>query len=145
MRFVRLVLLALLLFPVPVGVAAQEADIGVRGDARRMEIERILAADNLDTSRLDPREVAEAMAAIERGRAPEDFWVAYRAHVVAWQRLADAVDRARRRQGGARSEESEQMVRADQAIDSTFDEVERIARRYGARLPTPPWKVLPTV
>ena len=37
------------------------------------------------------------------------------------------------------------MIQAGQAIDSTFDEVERIARLYGARLPIPRWSIPETV
>ena len=138
MRFVRLALLALLVLPMPVALAAQGPDIVVDGGVKRAEIERILAADNVDTSRLSEREVAEAIAKVERGRAPQDFWLAYRAHVLAWKRLADAVERAGR--SGA-----EDRMRAEQAIDATFDEVERIARSYGARLPVPVWAIPPTV
>ena len=127
-----------------VPAVAQEPDIVVRGDARVAEIERILEADNLDTTRLDPREVADAIAAIPRGRAPGDFWLAYRAHVLAWRRLADANDAARR-VGAKEPEDAEAVIQAGQAIEATFDEVERIARRYGARLPTPPWDRVPTV
>ena len=45
----------------PAAVAAQEPDIVVRGDVARTEIERILAADNVDTSRLSAREVADTV------------------------------------------------------------------------------------
>jgi hypothetical protein len=108
----------------------------------RSEIERILDADNVDTSALEPREVAEAIAGIRRGRAPDDFWLAYRAHVDAWGRLADALDAAHTSRG---LKDIEAIGAAEEAIETTFDEVERIARRYGARLPTPPWQVLSTV
>jgi hypothetical protein len=144
MKLVRLALLGLMAIAAPAAVSAQEADIVVRGDVGRSEIERILAADNVDTSRLSEREVADIVGHVERGRAPQDFWVAYRAHVVAWQRLADAADRA----GRDRAEslfEAEELVKAEQAIDATFDEVERIARSYGARLPIPLWSIPPTV
>jgi hypothetical protein len=132
MRFLTLAALALLAPGAPAPVAAQEADIVVRGDVARNEIERILDADNLDTSRLSAREVAEAIGRIRRGRAPEDFWAAYQAHVAAWGRLAQATEIAAQRQ-------------ADSEIEASFDEVERIARAYGAILPTPPWQEIPTV
>src|SRR5687767_8723730 len=119
---------------------AQDAEIVVRGDSRRTEIERILEADNVDTSRLGSREVADAMAGIERGRAPEDFWLAYRAHVEAWKRFAEA-ETIQRKQRVPTPESAAALARAEQAIDSTFDEVERIARRHGARLPTPRWRM----
>ena len=142
MRFERLALLALLALPVTASATAPEPDIVVRGGVERSEIERILAADNVDTSRLSERDVADIVARIERGRAPKDFWLAYRAHVLAWERLADAVERASQGESLLKAEE---VVKAEQAIDSTFDEVERIARAYGARLPTPVWSIPPTV
>jgi hypothetical protein len=131
MRLVRLAALAFLALQTP-AVAAQNNDIVVRGDVARTEIERILDSDNLDTSRLDAAEVAEAMSAIQRGRAPDDFWTAYQAHVAAWKRLAHATG-------------SLEQALAEQAIDASFDEVERIARRHRARLPVPPWQVRSTI
>ena len=131
MRPVGLAWLALLAFEMPAAARAQEPGIVVRGDARRIAIERILGADNLDMSRLSPREVADAMAVIERGRAPHDFWLAYRAHALAWSRFAAA------------PAHSGEAARADQAIEASFDEVERIARSYGAGLPPPRWKPAP--
>ena len=141
MRSGRLAVLALLTLSPPTGVAAQEPDIVVRGGVYRGEIERILEADNVDTARLSERRVADIMVGIERGRAPEDFWVAYRVHVAAWLRLADAIARAGREPNVNTAED---VDKAEQAIVTTFDKVERIARRYGARLPVPPWKVVPT-
>jgi hypothetical protein len=139
MRFVRLALLTLLALQLPATVTAQQPDIVVHGGVERAEIERILAADNVDTSRLSEREVADIVGQVERGRAPEDFWLAYRAHVLAWRRLAEAVEKA----GPERSTAA--VANAEQAIEASFDEVERIARSYRARLPTPPWARLPTV
>ena len=136
LRFLALAFAALL---VPAHLSAQEPDIVVQGEAARTEIERILNADNLDTSRLTPREVADAIALIQRGNAPEDFWNAYQLHVQAWSRLADAFERAQRQQGESTFVEGmEEVETAADAIESTFDEVERIALRYGARLPVPP-------
>jgi hypothetical protein len=132
MKLAWLGALLLMAFQAPAAFAAQGADIVVQGDVGRIEIERILDADNVDTSRLSDREVAEAMGGIDRGRAPDDFWAAYRAHVEAWNRLA-------------RANESLERALAEQAIETSFDEVERIARRYRARLPVPPWKILPTI
>ena len=143
MRFIRLALLALAL-SAPAAVTAQEPDIVVKGSVQRAEIERILAADNVDTSRLSESEVADIVGQVERGRAPQDFWLAYRAHVRAWERLADAAEKARGDQGESFFE-AEELVKAQQAIDATFDEVERIARSYGARLPVPLWSIPPTV
>lgn len=135
MRLVRLAALALMALPaLPLtgAAGAQESDIVVRGDIARKEIERILNADNLDTSSLSAGEVAEAIGRIERGRAPQDFWAAYQAHVAAWNRLADAKG-------------SLEAALAEQAIETTFDEVERIARLYRALTPTPPWQAPQTV
>jgi hypothetical protein len=142
MPFVRLALLALMTLASPAALAAQSPDIVVKGGIERAEIERILAADNVDTSQLSEREVADSIARVKRGRAPQDFWLAYRAHVLAWKRLAEAVEKASRSASGF---DSAEVVRAEQAIEATFDEVERIARSYGARLPTPPWAIPPTV
>jgi len=135
----RLLALAFAALLVPAQGTAQDSDIVVRGDTARTEIERILNADNLDTARLSPREVADQVARIERGRAPEDFWSAYQLHVRAWARFADSIDRAQRAQGESTfGEGMEEVEAAERAIGTTFDEVERIARRYGARLPRPP-------
>ena len=144
MRLVAIALLALLAMPMPAVSAAPGPDIVVEGGVKRAEIERILAADNVDTSRLGERDVADIVARIERGRAPKDFWLAYRAHVRAWERLANAAEKFRPGQGESLFE-AEELVKAQQAIYATFDEVERIARAYGARLPTPIWSIPPTV
>jgi len=123
----------------PTFAMAQDQEVVVRAEAARAEIERILNADNVDTARLSPRGVADAIAAIERGRAPADFWNAYRLHVQAWAELADAVDNARPGQGeSAFPADQERIDRAQAAIESSFAAVQRIARQYGARLPTPP-------
>ena len=145
MNFAGIALIALLSVGAPTSAAAaQQPEIVVRGDAARMEIERILDADNVDTTQLSANEVAEAIAGIKRGRAPEDFWAAYRAHVDAWARLAE-LEAAARGRDVPRPEDEAAIVMAQHAIEASFDEVERIARQYGARLPTPPWKVLSTV
>ena len=116
-------------------------EIIVRNSAARPAIERILNADNLDVDRLSPREVADTMAEIARGRAPSDFWAAYQRHVRAWQDYADARDAARvltsptdidHRPDGAAIED------ARNRINSTFDVVEAIARSYDARIPASP-------
>ena len=144
MRLVCLGLLALLFLVAPIQhVGAQEADILVRGDTARMEIERILQADNVDPTRLSAREVADLIAGIPRGRAPDDFWTAYRAHVAAWAGLADAEAAARARHVPSPEDEAA-LAMAQDAIEASFDEVVRIARRYGARMPTPPWQILST-
>ena len=121
----------------PAAAVAQAPDIVVRGEAARAEIERILEADNLDSARLTPREVVEIMSGIARGGAPEDFWNAYQRHVQAWARLADVVDRAQAQQGESTFVEQNELAGAVAAIGASFDEVERIARLYHARLPRP--------
>jgi len=135
----RILLLAIAALAAPASAAiAQDQEVVVRAETPRAEIERILDADNLDTTRLTPRDVAEIMAGIERGRAPEDFWTAYQLHVLAWVNLANVVDSVR--QGGAESafvDGLNELAAAQAAIGTTFDEVERIARLYHARLPRP--------
>ena len=137
MRMIRLLVLTLIALGPIAPAAAQDGDIVLRGDAARQEIERILNADNLDTDRLPPREVAEAMAIIARGHAPEDFWNAYQAHVLAWRHYADAVEQAPGAQSESTFADDRSGADAERAIQLTFAEVERIARRYGARLPAP--------
>lgn len=138
MRVVQLVALAFAAGMVPGAAAAQSGQIVVQGHAARAEIERILNADNLDTARMSPRDVVEAMAAIERGRAPDDFWEAYQAHVQAWEQLAAASEQAQGQNvETAFADGSEALAAAQAAIGTTFSEVERIALNYGARLPLP--------
>ena len=109
----------------------------VRASAAKPAIERILNADNLDVERLSAREVADTMAEIPRGRAPSDFWNAYQAHVQAWLEYAAAKDRSRA--GTATDIDSAPngaaIASARQRINTTFDRVEELARKYGARLP----------
>src|SRR6185436_1858086 len=91
-------------------------------------------ADNLDTAAMDPQDVADALAAIPRGRAPEDFWQAYQEHVDAWMRLADLIG------GGDPIEEgvpSDALEDAGWAISLTFGQVELVALSYGAKIPLP--------
>ena len=122
----------------PTPALAQDPDIVVRAQTDRAEIERILNADNLDTAHLSARDVVEIMSGIARGRAPEDFWDAYQLHVRAWANFAEAEEHAQPRSDGSTfAENPEQLETAEAAIGTTFDEVERIARRYGARLPRP--------
>ncbi len=129
MRF--LVLLALLAsapaMALPAG-ASDSPEIVIRASVARAEIERILNGDNLDTIGLPAPSVADAMAHIPRGRAPADFWQAYERHLKAWENYAEAVSSNR--------DQSERIV-AERSINTTFDAVEQIARRYGARLPAP--------
>jgi hypothetical protein len=139
MRWTGMLVLTLLAPIPPHALRAQEAEIVVRGESARIEIERILEADNVDTSRLGSSEVVEAMERIERGRAPDDFWAAYRAHVLAWIRLA-GLEAATRRRTESRPEDGQALIAAEEATGATFDEVERIARRHRARLPRPPWR-----
>jgi hypothetical protein len=138
MTMMRIFLLAFAVALTPVSALAQEQEVVVRADTPRAEIERILNADNLDTARLSPREALEIMSGIERGRAPEDFWAAYQLHVLAWARLADVVDRVQHQQTESTLAAGlDELAAAEMAIGSTFDEVERIARQYHARLPAP--------
>jgi hypothetical protein len=122
--------------PAPAPQAEQE--VIVRGESARREIERILHEDSLTSIRPTPREVADAMAVIVRRGAPQDFWSAYQTHVLAWQRYAQLVEQAPRTQGESNFGDEGETAEAQQAIETTFVEVERIARRYGARLPAAP-------
>ena len=118
--------------------AAQDEVIVVRANVAQSEIERILNLDNLEVELLAPREVATAMSGIKKGRAPRDFWIAYQAHVKAWQRFASATQAMMISNDTLAAEEAAGgRAEAKLAIKKTFDEVERIARRYGARIPTP--------
>jgi hypothetical protein len=113
-------------------------EVSVRGSAARPAIERILTADNLDIDRLSPREVADTMAEIPRGRAPEKFWSAYQKHVRAWQDYADAQDKSRAVKSPVDIDhlpDGIAIADARKRINSTFDEVEVIAREYRARVP----------
>jgi len=140
MRIVALAILSTLALSAPVAAAAQDPESGeivVNGEVARAEIERILREDNLDADRLSPREIVEIMSGIARGRAPQDFWTAYQAHLEAWQRYAAAIDQAAQQQGDPSFGLDSSAGEAEQAISTTFNEVERIALRYGARLPAP--------
>ena len=66
------------------------------------------------------------MARIPRGHAPTDFWESYERHLAAWERYAEAVD--------SDADATERII-AERTINLSFDAVERIARRYGARIP----------
>jgi hypothetical protein len=107
--------------------STHDDEIVVRGSVARAEIERILGADNLDTVARPPRDVADTMARIPRGRAPADFWRSYERHLDAWEHFAQASD----------SPDDWERIAAERALNTTFDEVERIARRYGAHMPQP--------
>ena len=77
------------------------------------------------------------MAVIPRGVAPPDFWQAYQAHVRAWQDYADARQRGRAKSPTDISAlaDGAAVAEARRRINSTFDQVVAIARRYGARMP----------
>jgi hypothetical protein len=117
--------------------AAQPQEVVVTGNAARPAIERILNADNVDLDRLSVRQIADVMDVIHRGSAPLDFWLAYREHVQAWREYAEAKDRGQRGSptGIDQMSDSAAIVDARRRINSTFDKVEAIARRYGARVP----------
>lgn len=106
---------------------AQEPEIVVEAPLYRLEIERILEADNLDLASMSPHEVAETMARIPKGRAPDEFWARYQGHVRAWQWYAALKDDIR--------VHPHDVSEAEYLVDATFDDVERIAESYGARLP----------
>lgn len=107
--------------------AGQEPEIVVEAPLHRTEIERILEADNLDLVSLTPHEVAETMARIPKGGAPDEFWARYQGHMRAWQWYAALKDDDR--------VHSHDVSEAKGLVNQTFADVERIAESYGARLP----------
>jgi hypothetical protein len=151
MRIVRIIapaLLALLAVPAAADpIAAHDEQESIR-ETGRQEIARILAADNVDASRLSTRQVATAIRAIPRGAAPDDFWTAYQAHVRAWERAADAEERAMN-MVGAKPAEMEgaiaAFVAAQAEIAATFEQVRQIATGYGVEMPIPPAEAANTV
>jgi hypothetical protein len=128
----KLVCLAVLASAPPVSAPVAQ-DVVVAASAAKPAIMRILEADNLDIETLPASEVAERMSEIRQGAAPAEFWIAYQAHVRAWQDYARAKARAQRVDalsgdtidGGA-------IVDARTRINRTFDAVELIAKRFGA-------------
>lgn len=148
MRIVRSVLFATLaLATAPLAAQNRETspspqadqEVVVRGETARREIERILREDSLTSTQPTPREVADTMAVITRGSAPQDFWSAYQTHLQAWEHYADAVEqRPQQQQNESNFGEEGEAAQAQQSIETTFAEVERIARRYGARMPAAP-------
>ena len=125
----KLVLAAsvLMLAAVAGEAAAQEPQIVVERSRDRLEIERVLQADNLDLGSMSPRQVAEAMARIPKGQAPDEFWARYQGHVRAWQWYAALASTP-----GVNGHD---VVEAEAMVNATFGDVERIAARYAARLP----------
>lgn len=138
MRLIKLIAAALIMTVSPMTAAvAQDAGTPARTNVRT-EIERILNADSESSAQSTPREVAELIATIPQGGAPADFWAAYQGHVLAWAQYAVLADSAtQQRLETAIAENAEELAAAETAIDTTFAEVERIARSYGARLPGP--------
>ena len=108
---------------------AQEAEIVVEAPSSRIEIERILVADNLNTATMEPHDIVATMRGIPRGTAPEDFWTSYQQHLGAWQRFAAGTDDSRTT--------ADELKALRRLVNATFDAVERLALRYGARLPDP--------
>lgn len=152
MRTLRLIAFAMLLATgAPAIAQTGTAPMEVRGTAvQRMEIERILEADNLDVERLTTDQILQTMRGIPRGRAPGDFWAAYEAHIRAWEQFAAAEARVQRLGDSAKPSVVERaeaaLAAGEAAIESSFAEVLRIARLYGARVPTPPGEATgPTV
>lgn len=127
-------MLATLLF-----MLAAEPDVVVSRSAAIPAIERILKADNLDVDALAPQEIAERMRDIRQGAAPRDFWAAYQEHVRAWSDYAAALDRVAKRQPGEPAPPGNEWAVGEARIrvNTTFDVVERLARRRGATIPFP--------
>lgn len=148
MRILSLIGFALLVLA-GAPAAAQPSDPTVmRGDAvTRAEIGRILAADNVDVRGLSPLQIFDRIRAIPRGRAPNEFWTAYQAHVRAWEAAAVATERMERLASAKpilRTDAATDVAEAYEAVESTFSEVERVARSYGVDMPVPPGTTLPT-
>ena len=131
-----LTMFLLLASPEAALVPPASAEVTVRASAARPAIERILKADNLEVEQLAPQEVAAAMEAIGRSAAPADFWEAYQAHVRAWRRYAD-LQASARRSSPLTLDAAPGLGAARLQINRTFAEVERVARRYGVRVPRP--------
>ena len=121
----------------PATATAQSESKASTRSAVSIEIERILMADNVDVSSLSSRGVADAIAQVARGDAPHDFWRAYRAHVLAWQRLADIEERAQSVPPGfaAMANFAAELDQANREVEASFQKVTRIAEEHGARLP----------
>jgi len=111
----------------PAALPAQDTEIVVEAPTLQQEIERILAADNIDPTDLTAREVADALARIPRGHAPDDFWASYRKHVEAWDRYAAADADPTLTYAEFRT--------VERAINLTYREAEQAALRYGAHPP----------
>ncbi len=122
---------------------AKGADVIVQSSAARPAIQRILEADNLDVDRLPAGEVAARMREIGRGAAPAEFWVAYQDHVRAWTDYAEAKARARRSDPLQVDDapDGRAIAGARRRINTTFDVVEAIAKRYGAWPPRTPTRL----
>ncbi|HYJ30385.1 MAG TPA: hypothetical protein VEW25_08610 [Allosphingosinicella sp.] len=135
----------------PAALADPIAAHGEQEEMRRIdrqEIARILAADNVDATRLPAIDVAAAVRHIPRGEAPDDFWTAYQAHVRAWERSAAAEERLQRLAEGKPVPLEEiftELLAAEAAVGETFDAVRRIAEAYGVPMPTPPAEAAETI
>ena len=149
-RSIAPALLAVLAVPAGAGPIAAHGEQKIeRGEEQeRHEIARILAADNVDASRLSAREVATAIAAIPRGEAPEEFWQAYQAHVLAWESKAAAEDWIRSLKSSDRiaiERALGDLIAAEEAISATFARIRQIATDYGVAMPIPPAEAANTV
>jgi hypothetical protein len=136
-------LFALSLFALQLPAPINGEDVVVQGSASRPAIQRILEADNLDIERLPAGEVAERMREIGRGAAPVEFWAAYQAHVRAWTDYAEAKARARRADPLQVDDapDGRAITDARRRINTTFDVVEAIAKRYRAWPPRTPTRL----
>ena len=130
-------LLMLASFEPPPEPPSAPAEIVVLRSAAKPAIQRILRADNLDVERLPPRQVADRMEAIPQGAAPRDFWLAYQAHVRAWRAYADATDRSRSANPLKidTAPDGHGIAVARKLINTTFNDVERVAAHYGVKPP----------
>ena len=133
-------LIVLTLFALQLPAPVKGEDIVVQSSAASPAIQRILEADNLDVERLSAGEVAARMREIGRGAAPVEFWAAYQEHVRAWTDYAEAKARARRSDPLQVDDapDGRAIAAARRRINTTFDVVEAIAKRYQAWPPRTP-------
>lgn len=137
------------------------AAAGLRSATPAAAIERVLEADRKASSEAaGPSETVANMRAIDLEGTPEDFQDAYRQHIEAWERTAEAQVRAEEwvakfAPGAATlhdalyetnlpveiSDEAQSRRRsiqlyrasAQDAVEKTFRAVERAAEKHGAR------------
>lgn len=127
--------------------------IVIFGGSDKSAIESVLAQDALTTEEATSvAEIVQRMKSIDTSDCPADFREAYYRHIRAWQGMAEQVASEPQSFGegflyglikgfegdytGGLGEINEARNYCSQQIKTTFQEVEAIAIRYGARLQT---------